>query len=224
MRRTARSTRAARPAISAGDQLLLLYGAANRDPREFAEPDTLDVTRAHNRHVAFGFGTHVCLGAHLARLEIRVMFEELLRRMPGWELVDPASRRSCPPPSPGRTTAFAFDGADVPDPYPDLYQGVFLPDLLVAALRRDPERPVVYLGDQVLTAAELSDQISRYAQAYADRGVVQGSGVAMLSINRSEVLYAQGAYMTLGDSAPRCTRWAHSTITRTSLRMPPSRR
>jgi fatty-acyl-CoA synthase len=81
---------------------------------------------------------------------------------------------------------------------PDLYQGVFLPDLLVAALRRDPDRPVVYLGDEVLTAAELSNQISRYAQAYTDQGVVQGSGVAMLSINRPEVLYAQGAYMTLG--------------------------
>ena len=47
------------------------------------------MTRQHNRHVAFGFGTHFCLGASLARLEIRVMFEELLRRVPNWELVDP---------------------------------------------------------------------------------------------------------------------------------------
>ena len=47
------------------------------------------MTRAHNRHVAFGFGTHFCLGAQLARLEIRVMFEEMLRRMPDWELCDP---------------------------------------------------------------------------------------------------------------------------------------
>lgn len=46
------------------------------------------MTRSHNRHVAFGFGTHFCLGAHLARLEIRVMFEELLLRLPDWELVD----------------------------------------------------------------------------------------------------------------------------------------
>jgi cytochrome P450 family 142 subfamily A polypeptide 1 len=74
--------------IRSGDELLLLYGSANHDPRVFAEPDKLDVTRSHNLHVAFGFGTHVCLGAHLARLEIRVMFEELLRRMPDWELVD----------------------------------------------------------------------------------------------------------------------------------------
>jgi cholest-4-en-3-one 26-monooxygenase len=74
--------------ICAGDELLLLYPSANRDPRLFTMPESLDVARSHNRHVAFGFGTHFCLGAHLARLEIRVMFEELLRRMPDWELVD----------------------------------------------------------------------------------------------------------------------------------------
>lgn len=75
--------------LTAGDQLLLLYPAANRDPLAFDDPDTLDVARSHNRHVAFGFGTHFCLGAQLARLEIRVMFEELLRRIPDWELIDP---------------------------------------------------------------------------------------------------------------------------------------
>ena len=75
--------------LKAGDELLLMYPSANRDPRAFDDPDVLDVTRAHNRHIAFGFGTHFCLGAQLARLEIRVMFEELLRRMPDWELVDP---------------------------------------------------------------------------------------------------------------------------------------
>ncbi len=74
--------------IKQGDQLLLLYAAANRDPRAFDDPDVLDVTRPHNRHVSFGFGTHFCLGAQLARLEIRVMFEELLRRIPDWQLVD----------------------------------------------------------------------------------------------------------------------------------------
>ncbi len=74
--------------IRAGEQLLLLYGAANRDPRVFDDPEVLDVARTNNPHVAFGFGTHLCLGAHLARLEIRVMFQELLRRMPDWELVD----------------------------------------------------------------------------------------------------------------------------------------
>jgi cholest-4-en-3-one 26-monooxygenase len=75
--------------IHEGDELVLLYGSANRDPRAFDDPETLDVTRSNNRHVAFGFGTHFCLGAWLARLEIRVMFEELLCRIPDWELVDP---------------------------------------------------------------------------------------------------------------------------------------
>ncbi len=67
--------------IAAGDELLLMYSSANRDERAFDHPDRLDVTQAHNHHVAFGFGTHFCLGASLARLEIRVMFEELVRRL-----------------------------------------------------------------------------------------------------------------------------------------------
>jgi cholest-4-en-3-one 26-monooxygenase len=70
-----------------GDQVLIMYGAANSDEREFDEPRRFDVTRRRGSHVAFGFGTHFCLGANLARLELRVMFEELLRRAPGFALV-----------------------------------------------------------------------------------------------------------------------------------------
>jgi cytochrome P450 family 142 subfamily A polypeptide 1 len=90
--------------IRAGDELLLLYPSANRDPRAFNEPDVFDVTRTGNRHVAFGFGAHFCLGAHLARLEIRVMFEEILRRIPDWELVDQEEPKIIP-----ATFARAFD-------------------------------------------------------------------------------------------------------------------
>ncbi len=82
--------------IRAGDELLLMYGSANRDERAFSEPDALDVTRAHNHHVAFGFGTHFCLGASLARLEIKVMFEELLRRTPEMRLAPDAEPRKVP--------------------------------------------------------------------------------------------------------------------------------
>ncbi len=70
-----------------GDQVLLMYGAANSDDREFAEPDRFEVTRQPNHHVAFGFGSHFCLGANLARLELRVLFEELLRAAPRFQLV-----------------------------------------------------------------------------------------------------------------------------------------
>ncbi len=66
-----------------GERVLLLYPAANRDERQFPDPDTFDVSRTPNDHVAFGgFGTHFCLGASLARLELRVLFEHVLRRMP----------------------------------------------------------------------------------------------------------------------------------------------
>jgi len=82
--------------LHAGDEVLLMYSSANRDERVFTNPDTLDVTRAHNHHVAFGFGTHFCLGASLARLEIRVMFEELLRRIPDWRLASGAEPKILP--------------------------------------------------------------------------------------------------------------------------------
>jgi len=78
-----------------GDQLILLYPAANRDPRVFTDPDTLDVQRNPNPHLAFGFGPHFCMGASLARMELRVMFGELLRRLPDLHLAgDPMPRRS----------------------------------------------------------------------------------------------------------------------------------
>jgi cytochrome P450 family 142 subfamily A polypeptide 1 len=67
--------------IRKGQQVVLMYPSANRDPAHFADPERFDVTRQPNQHIAFGFGTHFCLGAALARLEIRVFFEELVRRV-----------------------------------------------------------------------------------------------------------------------------------------------
>ncbi|MGB3412369.1 MAG: cytochrome P450 [Microthrixaceae bacterium] len=74
--------------IRAGDQVVLMYSSANRDPKYFDRAEELDVTRHPNNHISFGFGTHFCLGASLARLEIRVMFEELLRRVRGFRVVE----------------------------------------------------------------------------------------------------------------------------------------
>jgi len=73
--------------IPKGNQVVLMYSSANRDEKYFDNGEVLDVTRSPNNHIAFGFGTHFCLGASLARLEIRVFFEELLRRTSGWKLV-----------------------------------------------------------------------------------------------------------------------------------------
>jgi len=66
------------------DVVLMVYPSANRDENEFEDPDTFDVTR-NPHHVGFGIGNHFCLGANLARMEIRVAFEELLRRLPDME-------------------------------------------------------------------------------------------------------------------------------------------
>jgi cytochrome P450 family 142 subfamily A polypeptide 1 len=67
--------------IRKGQQVVLMYPSANRDPAHFDDPERFDATRQPNHHIAFGFGTHFCLGAALARLEIRVFFEELVGRV-----------------------------------------------------------------------------------------------------------------------------------------------
>jgi cytochrome P450 len=73
-------------AVRAGDQVLLLVGAANRDPHRYDHPDQLDVARPHKAHLGFGFGMHSCLGVTLARLEARVATARLLARIPRYEL------------------------------------------------------------------------------------------------------------------------------------------
>jgi cytochrome P450 family 142 subfamily A polypeptide 1 len=78
-----------------GDQVVLMYPAANRDPDVFESPDTFDLRRYPNPHLAFGFGPHFCMGASLARLELAVMFSELATRLPDLHLAgDPMPRRS----------------------------------------------------------------------------------------------------------------------------------
>jgi cytochrome P450 family 142 subfamily A polypeptide 1 len=100
-----------------GDQVMLFYPSANRDEAVFADGDRLDVTREPNNHLAFGFGPHFCMGASLARLELKVMFNELLRRLPDLELAtdDPLPYResnfiSGPESMPVRFTPTAREG------------------------------------------------------------------------------------------------------------------
>jgi cytochrome P450 len=73
--------------VKAGDKVVMFYNSANRDERAFDDPFRFDVTRTPNEHVGFGAGgPHFCLGANLARREIRVMFEEIFRRLPDLEI------------------------------------------------------------------------------------------------------------------------------------------
>ena len=74
--------------ITAGTRLTLMLGAANRDPAHFPDPDRLDISRSVNDNFSFGFDRHLCLGAHLARIEGEIAFTTLLRRFPHIELTD----------------------------------------------------------------------------------------------------------------------------------------
>src|SRR5262245_33412319 len=92
-RRTAtRDTELRSQAIAKGDKVVTFYPSANRDEDIFPKAHQFDIRRTPNEHLAFGIGEHFCLGANLARLEIRVIFEELLARLPDIRLAGPVSR------------------------------------------------------------------------------------------------------------------------------------
>ena len=91
---TADTEIAGRP-IAAGDKVAMIYTSANRDEAVFDDPHSFDINRSPNPHLSFGIGTHFCLGVHLARLEGRVFFEELLTRFARIELAgEPRRQRS----------------------------------------------------------------------------------------------------------------------------------
>lgn len=87
-RQTTRAVELSGTAIPAGAVLLPLYASANRDERKFPDPDRFDITRNAEGHLGFGYGIHFCLGAPLARLEARVVFEELLFHCPPFSRTD----------------------------------------------------------------------------------------------------------------------------------------
>lgn len=77
--------------IREGDEVLLMYASANRDEAVFAEPQRFDIERQPNPHVAFGIGAHFCMGANIARLELRCMFDAILKRLPRLRRADDRS-------------------------------------------------------------------------------------------------------------------------------------
>lgn len=91
-RRVLTDTEVGGEALPAGTLVTLCIGAANRDPARFPDPDRLDLARSPNRHLAFASGTHLCLGANLARLEGRIAIGRFLARFPDYRLNAPAER------------------------------------------------------------------------------------------------------------------------------------
>jgi cytochrome P450 len=87
-RTATRTTEVAGQTIAEGERVLLLFGSANRDPAVFPDPDSFHLDRRDGRHVAFGIGPHRCIGSNLARLELRVAVEELLRLIPDFRLAE----------------------------------------------------------------------------------------------------------------------------------------
>ncbi|MGW8376744.1 cytochrome P450 [Streptomyces sp. ODS28] len=91
-RTAARDTEVAGRRIAEGDKVVVFHASANFDERVFAAPQRLDLARDPNPHIAFGEGPHVCLGAHFARLQLRVLHEEALRILPPYEQAGPERR------------------------------------------------------------------------------------------------------------------------------------
>jgi cytochrome P450 len=81
MRTVSRDVELAGKPLRSGDRVVLWNPSANRDERVFRDPDLFDISRTPNPHISFGYGIHSCMGAHLARLELRLMLEELVDRM-----------------------------------------------------------------------------------------------------------------------------------------------
>jgi cytochrome P450 len=85
-RRVLRDTEVGGVSLPAGTLITLCIGAANRDPAQFVDPETLDLAREGNKHLAFGFGIHQCAGLSLARLEGRIAIGRFLQRFPNYRL------------------------------------------------------------------------------------------------------------------------------------------
>jgi cytochrome P450 len=86
MRRVAKETTFAGWKMMPNEWLVLFYAGADLDPRQFQQPERYDLAREDKVHLAFGAGIHRCLGAHLARVELQVLYQQMLGRLPTWRL------------------------------------------------------------------------------------------------------------------------------------------
>jgi cytochrome P450 len=80
--------------LKKGDRVGLCVISANRDPDKFENAEVFDIRRGSRDHMAFGYGVHACLGAALARLETRVVFEEIMRLIPGYQIQESGMKRA----------------------------------------------------------------------------------------------------------------------------------
>jgi cytochrome P450 len=92
MRYATEDTVIANTPIAAGEAVAVWIGSANRDGAVVAHPERFDISRHPNRHIAFGFGPHFCVGAPLARIALRLLFDELCQLVEGFEVTGPVRR------------------------------------------------------------------------------------------------------------------------------------
>jgi cytochrome P450 len=89
-RRVARDTELCGRQLKAGEHVIVLLPAADLDPNQFPSPETFNLDRKNKTHIAFGAGPHRCVGSHLARVELQVLYEQMLSRLPEFRLDDAA--------------------------------------------------------------------------------------------------------------------------------------
>jgi len=224
-RRTAtQDTEIAGQPVAAADKVVIIYAAANRDETIFDDPDRFDITRDPNPHISFGDGTHFCLGANLARLEARVLFTELLTRLPDLHLSGPHERmRSSfihgfkqmpaaftPTKAPGRAAA-ANVAAPAGSPFVAAAQPAAAP--ATSAPRHDTPLLVLY-GSNFGTAEEVAEQLARDAEG-------RGFATTLATLDeRVDTLPTDGAVLvttsTYNGTPPDNAKKFHDWITTTS--------
>ena len=210
--------------IPEGGSVLLSFPSANRDPAVFDNPETFDVARDPNRHVAFGFGAHYCLGTHLARLETRAFYNELIPRLEYAELAgEPEFMKTIfvggPEARPG----------SLPPPLMPAMNDLYRPHVPARSPDRRP-------GAQPQTAPPSTSTASAHGARDARRDQPLRAGVPRAGIEQGERRRdaveepRRGALLDGrrdGRRVPEhaaCTRSARSTTTPTCSRTPASRR